>query len=79
MIHLRAGRLLICYQRCNQIAEGGPTPRAALYAAHFDLQARWPEALLAPDGTHNLAAPLSRHIDDAVVKAVARAFVGGKC
>jgi hypothetical protein len=28
MIHLRAGRLLICYQRCNQIAEGGPTPRA---------------------------------------------------
>jgi hypothetical protein len=43
MIHLRAGRLLICYQRCNQIAEGGPTPRAPLCAAYFDPQARRPE------------------------------------
>jgi hypothetical protein len=30
--------------------------------------------VLAPDGSHQCAAPLHRHIDNAMVKAIARAF-----
>ena len=30
--------------------------------------------VLAPDGTNVTAAPISRHIDNAMVKAIARAF-----
>jgi predicted nucleic acid-binding Zn ribbon protein len=74
MIHLRAGRLLICYQRCNQIAEGGPTPRAP-YVPPISIRRRGGRKLvLAPDGTNVTAEPVRRHIDNAMVKAIARAF-----
>jgi hypothetical protein len=32
--------------------------------------------VLAPDGTNVTAAPVRRHIDNAMVKAIARAFAG---
>ena len=78
MIHLRAARLLICHQRwcapSNQIAEGGPTPRAP-YVPPISIRRRGGRKLvLAPDGTNVTAAPVRRHIDNAMVKAVARGF-----
>ena len=36
--------------------------------------ARWPKLVLAPDGTERTPAPVTRHIDNAMVKAIARAF-----
>ena len=43
-------------------------------SAYFDPQARWAKARPAPDGAKVNAAPIIRRIDNAMVKAIARAF-----
>jgi len=43
-------------------------------SANFDSQAQRPDACARADGTSITAAPLCCHIDNAIVKAIARAF-----
>jgi hypothetical protein len=41
---------------------------------NFDLQARWPKARPRPDGTTGAWTAPRRHVNNAMVKAIARAF-----